>query len=287
MKINLPLTICLLLFLACSDSEPAAVKETEEEMEPEVVEEKGEWNLVFEEEFDADFSAWSVWNSGAYNNEIQLYRPEQLTIEEGILTISTQREAVTGDTDPFNTTQKNFEYVSGRIETKETYGPSEVSGETDYRFVARIQLPEGNGMWPAFWSTSDPWPTNGEIDILEARGNEPMKYQSNIFYGTVANMPISKNEDTEKEHHVNVDLTHDFHSYELIWTKGSLEIKFDDQLLYTYNANSKNYIASFFGKKHHIILNNAVGGAFFNNASSANFTDNAIMKVDWVRVYKR
>ncbi|MGC1516139.1 MAG: glycoside hydrolase family 16 protein [Maribacter sp.] len=245
------------------------------------------WNLVFEENFDTDLSKWNVWESGAFNNEVQLYQKEQASLENGILTITSQREEVTGATFPFDDTPKDFEYVSARMETLSMFGPSNAQGELEYRIMARIQLPKGNGMWPAFWSTSDPWPTNGEIDILEARGNQPMQFQSNLFYGPTANTPITRNEDTEIVHQVNTDLTEDFHVYELIWRSNSLEIRFDDQVIHTYTANAKNYVTEFFGKKHSIILNLAVGGFFFSDSDATNFADTATMKVDWVKVYKR
>jgi beta-glucanase (GH16 family) len=246
-----------------------------------------DWELVFDDNFERDLSKWKVWNSGAFNNELQLYRPQQVSITNGILTISAQREAVTGPTFPFDQTPKAFEYVSGRMETINQYGPTSADNESEYRFIAKIKLPKGNGMWPAFWSTSDPWPTNGEIDILEARGNAPTKYQSNIFYGPTANTPVTKNADTEKIHTIPVDFTEDFHTYELIWRAKSLEFKFDDVKIYTYTADSKNYIEQFFGRKHHLILNLAVGGVFFSDKNSANFANNGIMQIDWVRVYKR
>jgi len=246
-----------------------------------------DWNLVFEENFDGDLSLWKIWESGAFNNEIQLYRTEQVTLDAGVLLLTTQREAIVGATYPYDATPKEFEYVSGRMETLAQFGPSNTQGELEYRFVARIQLPKGHGMWPAFWSTSDPWPTNGEIDILEARGGEPTKFQSNIFYGTEANTPITKNEDTEKVHELNVDLTEDFHIYELIWRSNSLEIKFDDTTVHKYTADSKNHISNLFGKKQQLILNVAVGGIFFSGIDSSIFADSATMKVDWVKVYKR
>lgn len=278
------LPIFLLLILSCQKENETILVVPSLAVGPTVAE---EWELVFEDDFNGDLAKWEVWNSGAYNNEIQLYRPQQLSIADGILSISTQREAITGDAFPFDTSPKDFEYVSGRIETRSEFGPENADTESEVRFMARIKLPKGNGMWPAFWSTSDPWPTKGEIDILEARGNEPSKYQSNIFYGPTENTPITKNEDTEKVHTVAVDLTEDFHTYELIWKAKSLELRFDDKTIHTYTADSKNYIEQLFGKKHKLILNVAVGGFFFSDTNSANFADSAVMQIDWVRVYKR
>ncbi|MBC29504.1 MAG: b-glucosidase [Muricauda sp.] len=245
------------------------------------------WNLVWKDDFDGDLSQWNVWESGAFNNEIQFYRPEQLTIEDGILTIDIQRETITGPNNPFDSSPKEFQYVSGRIETKTTFGPSSATGETEYRFMARIKLPPGNGMWPAFWSYGDPWPTQGEIDIVEARGNLPMEFSSNIFYGTEPGIPLTDNNNTVVEHELEVDITADFHTYELIWTANSLEIIFDGETLHKYQASPLNYIATLFGLKQQIVLNTAVGGFFFPNSSPSSFADTSQMQVDWVRVYKR
>lgn len=245
------------------------------------------WELVFEDNFNGDLSKWKVWNSGAFNNELQLYRPQQLSTANGILSISAKREAIKGGTYPFDATPKSFEYVSGRMETTSEFGPSKADNETEYRFIARIKLPKGNGMWPAFWSTSDPWPTKGEIDILEGRGNTPDRFQSNIFYGPTENTPITKNTDTEKVHIVQTDVTEDFHTYEMIWRAESLELKFDNVTIHTYKADSKNYVNQLFGKKHQLVLNLAVGGLFFSETNSAKFSDNGVMQVDWVKVYKR
>ena len=244
-----------------------------------------DWELVWEDEFNGDLSDWNIWEGGAFNNEIQLYQKEQLTTNNGILTISTRKENVSGDTNPFDDTQKDFEYVSGRIETKVQYGPSDTNGEQNYRFMARIKLPKGFGMWPAFWSYADPWPTKGEIDVLEARGNQPNRFQSNIFYGSNAGTATSfANEKT----YANLpNLTDDFHIYELIWSKESLRILFDGKQVGIYIPNASNQINSFFGSKQQIVLNNAVGGKFFPGTNSANYTNNAIMQIDWVRVYKK
>lgn len=246
-----------------------------------------EWNLVWEEEFDSDLSSWNIWEGGAFNNEIQLYQEKNLSIEEGVLTITTTREEVEGVTNPFDDTPKMFAYTSGRIESKELYGPSNTDGAREFRIMSRIQLPKGNGMWPAFWTFGDPWPTLGEIDILEARGNQPMTFQSNIFYGVEEGKPLTKNEDTEKRHQLNVDATNDFHTYELIWKENTLDILFDGVKVHTYTTSPLNFVREMFGNQHKIVLNNAVGGFFFVGVDPNVFTDSATMKVDWVRVYKR
>lgn len=245
------------------------------------------WNLVWEDNFDDDLSKWNVWESGAFNNEVQFYRPEQLTVENGILTINVQRETITGPNNPFDDSPKEFQYVSGRIESNTAFGPSNAEGETEYRFMARIKMPAGKGMWPAFWSYGDPWPTKGEIDIIEARGNVPMAFSSNIFYGTEPGVPLTVIENTVVEHEVDTNITADFHEYELIWKDDSLEILFDGELLHKFQANPLNYINSLFGLKQQIVLNTAVGGHFFPNSSPSSFVDSSEMQVDWVRVYKR
>ncbi|MEM8999044.1 MAG: glycoside hydrolase family 16 protein [Bacteroidota bacterium] len=243
------------------------------------------WTMVFEDDFNNDLSAWNIWESGAFNEEIQLYRIEQLSLENSVLTIAVKREDDTGPTSIVDNTVKNFEYVSGRIESKTLFGPSNADGEHEYRFAARIRLPAGHGMWPAFWTYGDPWPTQGEIDILEARGGKPLEYQTNIFYGTSPN--INLNQDTDILHYVEQDLTADFHVYEMIWKSTSIDIIFDGELLYTYTANGNNNISDLFGKKQKVVLNTAVGGWFFTDRNPANYVDNASMEVDWVRVYKR
>jgi beta-glucanase (GH16 family) len=282
---KLHLLVCLpaLFIVACNNEETPIVVEEEEEQEMTI----GEWELSFEEDFSGDLSLWNIWDGGAFNEEIQLYRQNQLTINEGILTITAQRQDVMGATNPFDATPKSFEYVSGRIESKETFGPTLNNGNREIRMMASIKLPSGNGMWPAFWSYGDPWPTQGEIDILEARGSTPLEFQSNLFYGPTANINI--NQGNEQVHEIGENLTEDFHTYEMVWTADTIQILFDGQLLHTYESNSNNNINNMLNKKQMVVLNIAVGGLFFsnNNQDSANYADTATMEVDWVKVYSR
>lgn len=297
-KFKIVLVMCVLLFVSCSSSSEGVMeKEVPEEVmggtktpNPEPDEEivvSKEWSLIFEENFDTNFEKWNIWKGGAFNNEIQLYQESQSTIKDGFLTIKAVRKNVSGPTNIFESTPKNFQYVSGRLESKEQFGPSNVNGEREYRIMASIKMPPGKGMWPAFWTYADPWPTQGEIDIIEARGNEPRKFQSNLFYGVKDGVKLTRDKYTKKTYNLAVDITKDFHQYEVIWKADKLIIKFDDRVLHTYIADSKNFIRSFFNKKHQIVLNLAVGGAFFKGVDPATFVDSSEMVVDWVKVYKK
>lgn len=274
---SIPLILILLfpLFTGCQDDKNS---ETHSSQESET------WTLVFEDEFE-DLSGWNIWTGGAFNNEIQMYTGEQLSLDSGILTIHALRKNITGPSKPFDSTSVDFEYVSGRIESKETYGPSNEEGEQAYRFMARIKLPAGHGMWPAFWSYGDPWPTHGEIDILEARGAEPTRFSSNIYYGVEDGINI--NHDTEAKHDIGLDLTEEFHKYEMIWSADSIEILFDGERIHRYTSSSNNNINNLVGKKQKLVFNTAVGGWFFADQNSANYADSSSMEIDWVRVYRK
>ena len=128
--------------------------------------------LTMQDEFDTDGAPDSaIWgydigtgDNGWGNQELQYYtdRPENVTINNGVLIITAQKEDYLGSG-----------YTSARLITKgkfeQTYG----------RFEARIRVPYGQGMWPAFWmlgvpdSPSEIWPFIGEIDIMEMRGHQP------------------------------------------------------------------------------------------------------------------
>ena len=243
------------------------------------------WELIWEDNFTSDLSSWNEWNGGAFNNELQLYQSGNLFLDDTYLFIRQHRVNSTGPTTPFDNTSKSFNYTSGRIESKTLYSPS-TSGDT-IRFAARLKLPEGEGLWPAFWSYGDPWPTQGEIDIIEYRGGEPEKYITNFFYGTETNMPLTDSGQQTKIYTHSESLANKFHVYELEWTKNVLVMKFDGQVLRTYGVNEFQYVDDMFNKQQKIVLNLAVGGDFFQNLNTNAIPDESFLIVDWVKVYKR
>jgi beta-glucanase (GH16 family) len=236
------------------------------------------WTKTFEDLFSAsDFSKWNIWNGGAFNNELQLYQAQNLSIAGGNLVITAKQETVTGPTTPFDATPKTFNYTSGRIESKSLISSS--SSFPSVRLMARIKLPAGYGMWPAFWSYGDPWPTQGEIDVLEARGQEDKKYQTNYFYGKTANRNLVRG--AEGYVTTDVSLQSCYHVYELIWSQNDLKFYFDGVLVKT---NSGGYVSNLFGKSEKIVLNLAVGGNFFTNLNTSLIVPGT-MYVDWVKVF--
>jgi beta-glucanase (GH16 family) len=237
------------------------------------------WSRTFEDDFSTDLDKWNTWNGGAFNNELQLYQASNLTLSNGDLVISARKETVSGPTTPFDQTPKTFDYTSGRIESKTNFSAS--ASSPNVRMMARIKLPSGYGMWPAFWSYGDPWPRQGEIDILEARGQEDFKYQTNYFYGKTANRNLVRG--AEGFVTTDVSLQSCYHVYEMIWSQNSLQFYFDGVLVKT---NSGGYVPDLFGKTERITLNLAVGGLFFSNLNPA-LIQTGTMYVDWVKVFTK
>ena len=236
------------------------------------------WTKIFEDDFSGDLSKWNIWTGGAFNNELQYYQAANLQVANGNLVITAKKETVTGATTPFDSTPKTFNYTSGRVECKTNVSSS--ASTPKVRMIARIKLPAGYGMWPAYWSYGDPWPTQGEIDFLEARGQEPTKYQTNYFYGKTANHNIVKN--AVGFINTDGDLTTCYHVYEMIWSQNTLSSYFDGVLVETKSGGN---IPNLFGKTERITLNLAVGGNFFTNFNPAQI-QTGTMYVDYVKVFK-
>jgi beta-glucanase (GH16 family) len=244
------------------------------------------WELLWEDNFDTDLSDWNVWKGGAFNEELQLYQQENLYLEDGYLFIEGLRQMASGATNPFDSTTKSFNFTSGRIETKDLYNPS---FQGTLRIAARIKLPGGEGLWPAFWSYGDPWPTQGEIDIMEFRGGKTNEHVTNFFYGTEANSILTNPAVTTYVHDAETDLTSEFHVFDVVWSQNSLVVSLDGVEIRTFATSEFQYIDDLFNKNEKVVLNLAIGGAFFNgmNLNTADIPDKSYLIVDWVKIYKQ
>lgn len=243
------------------------------------------YSLVFEDNFSGNLDKWNIWTGGAYNDELQYYREDNLKLQNGILAINARKENATGPEVPGSTDLKNFDYTSGRIESKFEFNAAVSTG--GIRISAGIRLAPGYGMWPAFWTYGDPWPTHGEIDILEATG-EGQSYTTDYFYGKKPGKVQTDDDLTVKTITSSTDLTKDTHLYEVEWTQHPLTYYLDgrivDQKLSTDPGGE--YISSFYNKLQHVTLNLAVGGRMFGSNFDPSRIKTGTMYVDWVRIYK-
>lgn len=206
------------------------------------------------------------------NNELQYYtdRPENIKVEDGVLHITAREEAFEGSA-----------FTSAKILTREIF-------QTTYgRFEARIQLPFGRGIWPAFWLLGDDsdgtviWPEIGEIDIMEYRGQEPQ-----IIHGSVHGPGYSAgNAVTDTYVLTDSRFDTDYYTYAIEWGPDFIRYYVDDVLYNTITPEDVSGEWVFNDNSFYIILNVAVGGTFVGppNASTP-FPQT--MKVDYVRVYQ-
>ena len=241
-------------------------------------------NLVWSEEFDGTQLDPEVWffeggDGSQYgipgwgNNELQWYLPDSAELSGGMLIITTRKESQSGEN-----------YTSGRINTRDRfafrYG----------RIEARMRLPDGQGLWPAFWlSPQDDvygsWAASGEIDVMEAVNLGASG--GNTVYGTIhfgAEFP--GNESAGSGYLIATDASADFHNYALEWDATEMRWYVDDVLYASQNAWSTTN-ADFpapFDQPFYILLNVAAGGNF-PGAPDGSTVFPVTMEVDYVRVY--
>ncbi|MCD1653445.1 family 16 glycosylhydrolase [Treponema zuelzerae] len=251
----------------------------------------GSWNLSWHDEFNENFLDMTKWSydtgTGAWgwgNNELQYYtdRPDNVQVTGGNLVITAKREDHNG-----------MPYTSGRIHTQGKYS-------VHYgRIAARMKLPEGLGVWPAFWMLGQDfdgqnWPAIGELDILEMRGGQDNTASAASHWDQpgVGHAMYSESLTLDEK------LSEDYHVYMLEWDKQFIYASVDGEVYWTFD----NFWAeegslpdpkakTEFQFPMYILLNLAVGGTFFDPPLSSPSMITAqfpqAMMVDWIRVYTK
>jgi beta-glucanase (GH16 family) len=171
------------------------------------------------------------------------------------------------------------EYTSARIVTRDLF-------EATYgRYEARIQMPFGQGIWPAFWLlganiSEVSWPQCGEIDIMEFLGHQPA-----YAYGTVHGPGYSGGGGHTAVFDLSPDGFHeDFHVFAIEWGTDYIRWYIDDILYHSVHPWTVNgdWV---FDHPFYIILNVAVGGNWPGSPDECTFFPQTML-VDWVRVYE-
>jgi beta-glucanase (GH16 family) len=235
--------------------------------------------LTWSDEFDGPDINLDVWSyeteengwSHTWNNEWQRYTDngtggENAFIEDSILTIKA-----------IKTTGGDGGYTSARMITKDfdawQYGT----------IAARIQMPYGQGVWPAFWMLGETgqWPASGEIDIVEMIGGGIQDYT------THATLHWDEPEGTHKsyggDYEYSERLADEWHYYECEWSSDEITIRFDDAVVMTMSITGVE--KSEFRQPFYILLNLAIGGNWPGDPDETTVFPQ-YMFIDWVRVYQ-
>jgi beta-glucanase (GH16 family) len=247
-----------------------------------------EYTLVWSDEFNGkdgsspDRSKWTydIGGSGWGNHELEYYtnRAENTRIEDGKLVITARRETYVAPDGA------KFSYTSARLKTQGLF--SQAYG----RFEARIKLPAGQGIWPAFWMLGDNigsvgWPKCGEIDVMENVGKE-----LGINHGSLHG-PSSTNATSDRTATITLPpgqrLSDDFHVYAVEWEPGAVRFYLDANLYATFSSVQWPAGGTWvFDHRFFLILNVAVGGDWPGSPDATSAFPQT-MQVDYVRVYKR
>src|SRR5947209_4186967 len=247
------------------------------------------WTLVWSDEFNGpdgaapDLAKWTydTGGKGWGNSELECYtnRLQNAQIKGGNLIITAQQESVAFVCSDGSTNN----YTSARLKTQGLF--SQAYG----RFEARIKIPHGQGLWPAFWmlgnniSTAG-WPTCGEIDIMENIGKEP-----SIVHGTFHGPGYSGGSGVSAAYTLpsGQKFSDDFHTFAVEWEPNVMRFYVDGLLYKTRTpADLPSGTSWVFDHPFFIILNVAVGGGWPGNPDATTVFPQQML-VDYVRVYQR
>ena len=250
------------------------------------------WTLLWSDEFEGaagsrvDAAKWThdlgdgcangICGWGNSEKEFYTDAPENVSLDgEGRLRI-VARPAPAGLTCYYGPCR----YTSGKITTrgKMSAAPGRVE--------ARIKVPVGQGLWPAFWMLGSsfptvPWPACGELDIMEFKGSTPGSMSSAVHGpGYSGNTPFARTLSIP-----GGNFPADFHTFGVEWDAETVSFSVDGTSHYTVGrADLLQRGSSILGQPYFVILNLAVGGQFDGDPATDAILP-ATMLVDWVRVY--
>lgn len=227
-------------------------------------------NLIWSDEFNynglPESSKWGYDTGYIANNEKQYYtdgRIDNAVVGKGMLMIIGRKEGL-----------KGYAYTSARLITQRKFSCKYGTIE------ARMKLPVGQGMWPAFWMMGTnisqvDWPKCGEIDIMEHINNVP------TLYGTAH---WDKGGHVSSGGTVPCDVTQ-FHSYSVTWDQDSIRWLLDGTRYFGVCIKDSVNNTSAFHKPFFILLNLAIGGFWPKDPDSTTVFPDTVL-VDYVRVYR-
>ncbi|MDR2159622.1 MAG: glycoside hydrolase family 16 protein [Treponema sp.] len=232
--------------------------------------------LVWSDEFEGDGAPdpakweYALGGHGWGNAELQTYtnRRENSALRGGSLFITTRKE--------------EGRWTSARLKTQYT------ASWTGGYFEIRARLPRGRGTWPAVWMLPradryGSWPRSGEIDIVEHVGHDQDR-----IHGTAHTGAWNHRKNTQKTASVMVrDVSSRFHVYALEWDSRYLQWYVDGRPFYRYDNPGGGVEVWPFDIPFYLVLNVAIGGSWGGQEGVDEDLREAVMEVDYVRVYQR
>jgi beta-glucanase (GH16 family) len=221
---------------------------------------------------------YDLGGGGWGNQELQTYtnRADNAVLRDGLLVITARAERFTGSDGIAR------DYTSARLKTKDRFQ------QTYGKFEARIQVPRGQGIWPAFWMLGSDidavsWPQCGEIDVMENIGREPTTIHGTLHGpgysggggpGAAAPSPDGK------------PFADAFHVFAVEWEPGEVRWFLDGRQYFSRKPSDLPTGTRWvFDHDFFLLLNVAVGGAW-PGTPDATTTFPQEMKVDYVRAYR-
>lgn len=162
-----------------------------------------------------------------------------------------------------------------------------------YGFIeARITLPYGQGIWPAFWMLGTNigqvgWPACGEIDIMENLGQKSWwgHNLSSLHGGSAGNAHANFTKNAPYDLPPGRTFHDGYHLFQMLWAKDAISFYIDGTLFQTrtaaeYGATPWPFNAPFF-----FILNAAIGGDWPGKPDATTVFPQKML-VDYIRVYQ-
>ncbi len=241
---------------------------------PDYIDER--YQLVFSDDFNGDSLDTTKWGYnyswGHSHNHAAWCVPENVIVKDGILTLkgeNKQHPDAQGKQGTFNNKKYDIVYTSGAVNTHHKYN-------FDYGyFEARMKMPKGKGMWPAWWMLKDGWPP--EIDMLEVLCSKPNELHVNFHYGPAWNEHYSH----EQVLNLGYSTSDDFHTYGFEWTPDYMRY-YVDGVQVGHDFTNKSAIKEATGM--YMILNLAIDGWDGKPDSSTQWP--AEFCIDYVRAWQ-
>ena len=253
---------CLVLALLPGTGAPARAADASAERRAPL--DEACWTPTFDEPFDSlslhdentGEGRWTpayIWGADIIINEEQqyyvdprAYRHDPFEIDNGVLDIVAQPTP-----DALKPVVKGQQYVSGVLTTEHSFA------QRYGRFEVRARVPEGQGLWSAFWllPSFEQWPEGvdilPEIDVMESLGHDP-----SVYHTTLHTNQHGQLDSHAEEHRLDASLADDFHTYSVVWDEAEVRWYLDGRWM-AAEPTPDDYT-----RPVHFLLNLAVGGTW-------------------------